>query len=153
MDVPMDEITWLILINKPPEAFKPFVTWVFSIVDMSGRSVGKNNINAALPPDCRPKPTDNRAHLPLCVLVRAAIVPVRSLQTKNIYSFDLYQPAVQVITTFRLLIFITNIMVTLHIVKGCFKIMKQTGKVFRGQIATGNNEVNVRKKAGIVPLV
>ena len=153
MDVPMNEITWLILINQAAEAFKPFVTWVFSIVDMSGRSVSKNNINAALPPDCRPKPTDNRAHLPLCVLIRAAIVPVRSLQTKNIYSSNLYQPAVQVIAAFRRLIFITNIMVALHIVKGGFKKMKQTGKVFRGKITTGNNEVNVRKKAGIDPLI
>ncbi len=153
MDVPMDEITRLILINQPAEAFKPFVTWIFRIVDMSRRSVGKNNINAAPPPDCRPKPTDNRAHLPLCVLIRAAIVPVRSLQTKNIYSSNFYQPAVQVITTFRRLVFITNIMVALHIVKGGFKIMKQTGKVFRGQITTGNNEVNVRKRTGIDPLV
>jgi hypothetical protein len=35
-----------------------------------------------------------------------------------------------------------------YIIKGGFKGIDQTGKVFRGKVAAGKNQVNIRKRAG-----
>jgi hypothetical protein len=44
-------------------------------------------------------------------------------------------------------------MVAAYVIKGGVKGMGQTGKVFRGKVATGNNQVDIRKRAVIGMLV
>ena len=83
----------------------------------------------------------------------AAIVPMRSFQAQNVYAFKSYQPAVQVIATFGRFIIIPNIMVAPDIIKGHIKKVNQPGKVLRGKISAGKNEVNVLKNIGIDPPV
>jgi hypothetical protein len=122
---------------------------IFRIVDMSRRRMGNNYINASPPPECRSKPAYDGTHLPLVILVGTAIVPERSLQAQNVDSPVFYQHAVQITATFWWFFVITNVMVAAHVIKGSFKGMDQTGKVFRRKVATGKNQVDIRKRAVI----
>ena len=118
-------------------------------MDVPRGCMGNHHINPSPPPEGRAKPPNDGTHLPLLVLAGTAIVPARSLQAENIYSNFFYQPAVQIATAGRRLLVITNVMVAAYVIKGGVKGMGQTGKVFRGEIATGNNQVDIRKPAVI----
>jgi hypothetical protein len=145
----MNEIRRLVLFNQSAKAFKPLVTGVFGIVDMPRGRMGNHHINPSPPPEDRSKPANDGTHLPLLVLAGTAIVPARSLQAENIYSVFFYQPAVQIATACRRFLVITNVMVAADVIKGGVKGMGQTGKVFRWKVATGNNQVDIRKRAVI----
>ena len=145
----MNQIGWVVLFNQPAIAFKPLVTGVFRIVDVSWRRMGNHHLNTSPPPDHRSKPAQDRTHSPFLVLDGAAIVPARPLQPEKIYPPEFYQPAVQIATACRRLFIITYVMVAAHIIKWGFKRIDQTGKVFRRKVATGKDQVNILKRVGI----
>lgn len=145
----VNQIGWVVLFNQPAIAFKPLVTGVFRIVDVSWRRMGNHHLHASPPPECRSKPAQDRTHSPFLVLGGAAIVPARPLQSEKIYTPEFYQPAVQIATACRRLFIITYVMVAAHIIKWGFKRIDQTGKVFRRKVATGKDQVNIDKWTGI----
>jgi hypothetical protein len=55
---------------------------------------------------------------------------------------------VQIATAFRRFLVITDVMVAAYIIKGGFEGIDQPGKVFRGKVATGENQVNIREPVG-----
>lgn len=140
--MPMDKIRRLIFFNQPAEAFKSFMTGIFRIMNVPRRCMGNHHIDPASPPQRRPESTDEGTHLPFGILIRSAIVPVRPLQTENIYALVIHQSAVQIETALRPGLFIANIMVATYIIKGHIKIVNQTRKVFRWQVTTGDNQID-----------
>ena len=142
MDMPMDKIRRLIFFNQPAEALKSFVTGIFRIMNVPRRCMGNHHIDPSSPPKRRSESTDDRTHLSFCILIRSAIVPVRTLQTENVYAFIIHQSGVQIKPALRPRLFIPNIMVATYIIKGHIKIVNQTGKVFRWQVTTGDDQID-----------
>lgn len=151
MDMAMNEIARMIFIYQPAEAFESLMAGIFRIMNVSWRSMCNHYINTTPPPECRTQSTDDGAHLPLGVLMGTAIVPMRSFQPQDFYSFESHQAAVQVIAAFRRFIIIPNIMVAPYIVKGGFQKMSQSRKVFRRKVAAGNNEIDTFKQVRLDP--
>lgn len=143
MDVPMNKVLRPVFFNQPAEAYKPFVTGIFRIMNMPRRRVGNHNIDTSTPPKCRPQAADNGSHLRLCILVRPAIVPLASFQAEKAYPHVADHPAVHIAATLWWRFLIANVVVAAHIIKGSAKSMCQSGKVCRWQIAAGNDDIDL----------
>ena len=84
VDVPMNKIFRLVFFNQPLKTLKAPVAGVFRIMNMPWWGMSHHHINPFLPPEFGPQPADHGPHLILGVLIRSPIVPMRTLQTKNI---------------------------------------------------------------------
>ena len=141
--MPVDKISRLIFFNQPAEAFESFVTGIFGIMNVPRRCMGNHDIDPSPPPKYRSESANDGTHLPFCILKRLTIVPVRPLQPENVYAPFIHQSAVQIKPALRPRLFKTNVMVAAYIIKGHIKSVNQTGKVFRRQVTTGDNQIDL----------
>ena len=149
----VNKIRRLIFLNQAAKTLKPLMAGVLRIMNMARRGVGNYDINPAVPPDLRPQHSNNGAHLRFGVLKRAAVVPVGAFQTQYIQAGNLYQPAVQIVASHGELVFKSDIMIALYIVKRDFIKMNQPRKIFRGKIAAGQDKIDAFETIAIDPAV
>ncbi len=76
-----------------------------------------NHINTALPPDHRPQPSNDAAHLTLGMLIGPAIVPAGALQAQKIQTSDPLYPGVQIDSPLRPFVFVSDIVVSADKIK------------------------------------
>lgn len=81
MHMSMKKISGLVSVNKLPERLEPPVTEVLGIMDMSGRSMGDNNVDSPVPPQQWPNFPNRASHLLLSILHGTTIVPSGAFET------------------------------------------------------------------------
>ena len=96
MDVTVNKILWLILLNQPMIALKSPVAGIFRIMNMPGRGMGDYQVDTSPPPELGTQPAYDGPHLGLGVLIRPAIVPMRTFQPNDFEPFEGNEPGVQV---------------------------------------------------------
>lgn len=79
----MKKILGLVSVDKLMEYLKPHVTEVFSIVDMSGRSMGDDNVDSLVPPQHRADFSSHAFHLLFSILHGTTVVPPGAFEPNN----------------------------------------------------------------------
>ena len=147
--MPVNKVIRLILVDQPAKASKSSMAEIFGIVYESRRCMRNNDIDPALPPDHRSQPPNDRTHLAFSVLVWPPVIPAGSFQPQKVESFDPLQPGVQIDTTLRPFVFVSDIVVSADKIKWCTKYVNQPGKILRRQITARNDHINIGK--GFLP--
>ncbi len=101
MHMSMDEKWRCIFIDKMPEALKAPVAWILGIVNMAGRRVGDNDIHTFIPPHLWANFENFIPHLAFSILMRFAVIPMRSLKTHDSQPPESHQFGIQIKTPLR----------------------------------------------------
>jgi hypothetical protein len=118
-------------------------------MDVSRRRMRNDDVNSTFPPDPGTQALYLPVHFPFGILVRPAIVPARTFQSQNIFPPESNQVIGQIDTARWGAGVITQVMVAAHKIKRYIQLGANKRKVFRRQIAAGENQVNVFKPPAI----
>ena len=101
VNVAMDEIARFESADELDETFETAMTTVLGIVNVPGRRMGDDDVNAASQPKPRHHAPNHPAHLVFPILNRPAIIPARPLQPHDPQAFEGNPTLVQIHTPHR----------------------------------------------------
>jgi len=153
MDVTVDKIFWGIAVDERVEALEAFVATVFCIMNMPGRGMGNDHIDAAFPPELHPHVANHALHLPFGVLIGTPVVPSGSFEPRNVETLELHPSPMNVDAPIWRLLIVTDIVVSFDIVKGRSQPVCQKNEIFRRQIPTRKDEIDIGETVGIKGIV
>ena len=142
----MEKIWRIIFVDKVVESFESSVAKVFRIIDMAGWCMGYYKIRTSLSPEGKSHPANETTHLFFGILIYAAVIPPAAGKPDNLLVFKRNYLFVNITAAHRWSTSVAKVMVAKYIVQWNIVSEEQTLKVFRREIATGQDEVDIFEK-------
>ena len=120
---------------------------ILTVIDPRRRGMGQKNVKPLFPLQLQPEFTDPLFHFQRSKLtIYAGNVTHRPSQAQNPYSLILINIIINADAAFRRSFFILDIVIAPHIQKGTMGKRHQKRQVFRRQITTGQDQIDIFKK-------
>lgn len=150
VNMAMDEIARLILVNQIQQTLKSLMCPVAVVSVSKGRGVGDNNVYTSGTPQLKAQLPNAPCHLPLAVLMGAAVVKKTAAQTEDAQAFDGEQLVLNAIAALRRILFIAPVMISVDVQQRSAAHGNQKAEITGVQIAAGENQVDPIQTAGLV---
>jgi hypothetical protein len=135
--------------NQPAKDDKSPVTGIFGIMHIPRRGMGYDNVNATPSPQHGQQAQNRASHLPFSILVRSAVVPVRTAQPQDVEASEPHQSAVDIRASQRPFFDITDIVVAANVIEWYAKKVAQKRQILQRQITACQDQIDSGVPTGI----
>ena len=123
VDVTVNKVLWAPSTNQPAKNGKPPVTGILGIMHETRWCVGHDDVDPTPSPQRGQHAKNHKSHLPFSVLVRSAVVPVRTSQPQKVNAPEPHQSSVDIRASHWRFSGVTDIVVAAHVIEWYAKIV------------------------------
>ena len=141
MHMAVDHVLGFVFVHKVDKCGKPLMRNVLRVSEPLGGRVGQENVNASASEHPETERADAVSHFRLCILVDSRLVAVGAAEPENAKPLIAEDLVLDADAAFRGRFYIAVIMVSVNIQHRNLCKGREKGKVLRGQVAAGEDEV------------